>query len=105
MYDSYLSIPRKRAVRIMYVSVKLLDALGNLCVGQASVKQTLREGIDDNLVELKTTVKYKKTGETTTYNGKTITLDDINEGDFEVTCRARYNTKIVEGTSDLVNRF
>ena len=33
MYGNYLAIRKKRAVRIIYKASKLLDALGNLCLG------------------------------------------------------------------------
>lgn len=99
MYRSYVSIPEKRAVRVTYEEESLLNDAGQQCVADSSTEQTLREGIDKNLVELNTTVTYKKTGETKKYYGDTISLEDINEQDFEVTTRARYNTTIVEGTS------
>ena len=65
---------------------------------RSSKMSTLREGIGENLVELKTTVKYKN-GKTQIYNNSTISLEDIKEEDFEVITRARYNTTIVAGTS------
>ena len=99
MHRSYVTIPDERAVRINYEEEKLLDSEGNLCLGQSSVTQTLREGIEEDLAELNTTVKYNKTGETQTYYGNTISLEDIKEQDFEVTSRARYNTTIVQGTN------
>lgn len=99
MYRSYVSIPEKRAVRVTFEEEALLDAEGNLCQGKSVITQPLRERIDESLVELKTTVKYKKTGETQTYSNDTISLKDIKEQDFEVTSRARYNTTIVEGTN------
>ena len=99
MYRSYVSIPEKRAVRVTFEEESLLDNAGQRCRGNSATPQTLREGIDKNLVELTTTVKYKKTGEIKKYYNDTISLEDINEQDFEVTTRARYNTTIVEGTS------
>ena len=101
MYRSYVTIPKKRAVRVVYEEEKMLDADGELCVGQSSEKRTLREGIDENLVELNTTVKYKGSGDTQTYHGlnTSISLKDIKEQEFEVTSRARYNTTIIEGTN------
>ena len=100
MYRRYVSIPEKRAVRVTYEEEKLLDANGNLCLGQSSLQRSLREGIDKNLVELKTTVKNKDTGQMQTYYDNTdISLDDMNGQDFEVISRARYNTTIVEGTT------
>ena len=99
MYRSYLTIPDKRAVRVTYEEESLVNDGGQRCLADSSTQQTLREGIDRNLVELNTTVKYKKTGETKKYYGDIISLEDINEQDFEVTTRARYNTTIVEGRS------
>ena len=100
MYGSYVSIPEKRAVRVIYEEQKLLNAKGELCLNQSSANQTLREGINDNLVELNTTVKYED-GEMLTYYGinNTISLEDIKGENFEVISRARYNTTIVEETS------
>ena len=62
---------------------------------------SLREGIEKNLIELKTTVKNKNTGQSRTYSNNTdiISLDDMNGQDFVVLSRVRYNTTIVEGTS------
>ena len=100
MYRRYVSIPEKRAVRVTHEEEKLLDANGNLCLGQSSLQRSLREGIDKNLVELNTTLKNKDTGLTRTYyNNTDISLDDINGQDFEVISRARYNTTIVEETT------
>lgn len=100
MYGSHVSIPEKRAVRVIYEEQKLLNAKGELCLNQSSADQTLREGINDNLVELNTTVKYED-GEMQSYYGinNTISLEDIKEENFEVISRARYNTTIVEKTS------
>ena len=99
MYGSYVTIPKERAVRISYEEEKLLDADGNLCLGHSKTNYTLREGIAQHLAEMNTTVRYKRTGETKTYYGDTISLDDIKEQDFEVTSRVRYNTTIINGTS------
>lgn len=99
MHRSYVSIPKKRAVRVTYEEEKLMDDGGKLCLGKSSAEQKLREGIDQDLFQLSTTVKYKKSGETKTYQGDTISLEDIKEQDFEVISRARYNTTIVEGTN------
>lgn len=100
MYGSYLSIPEKRAVRVTHEEKKLLDDGGGLCVGKSNVTRTPRKGIDEQLAELNTTVKYKN-GKMQTYYGinKTFSLEDIKEEDFEVTSRARYNTAIVSGTN------
>ena len=99
MYGSYVTIPDKRAVRVTFEEESLLNNAGQRCLGDSSTLQTLRDGIDKHLLELNTTVKYKKTGETKKYYNDTISLEDINEQDFVVTTRARYNTTIVEGTS------
>ena len=101
MYRTYAAVPEDRAVRITSEEQRLLDDQGNLCLGQSSTEQTLLEGIDDNLIDLNTTVKYKNTGETKQYHGvdKTISLEDIKDQDFEITITARYNTPIVAGTT------
>ena len=100
MYRSYVSIPKDRAVRISYEEDKLLDDKGGLCLGDSKASRNLKEGIDDNLVELNTTVKYNN-GQTLTRHGinNTVSLEDIKDQDFEVTSRARYNTSIVAGTN------
>lgn len=99
MYRSYAKVPEDRAVRITSEEQTLKDDQGNLCLGQSSNNQTLRDGIDDNLTDLKTTVKY--TRETKVYHGvdKTILLEDVKDNDFEITTTAQYNTPIVEGTT------
>ena len=101
MYGSYVTIPEKRAVRVTKEVQRLLDEEGKNCFGESSEDQslTLREGIEKNLVELNTVVKYKSSGKTQAYFNDTVSLQDINEEGFEVTSRARYNTTIVEGTS------
>lgn len=100
MYRSYVTIPDERAVRVTYEEEKLLGANGSLCLGLSSQNYTMREGIgEEDLVELNTTVKYKKTGLTKMFHGDTISLEDIKEQEFEVTTRARYNTTIINGTS------
>lgn len=99
MDRSYVQIPNKRAVRVNVEEEQLLDSNGGLCLGQSSQNYTLRVGIDDNLVELKTTVTYMRTGVTKTYYNDTVSLEDINEQNFKVISRARYNTTIVVGTS------
>ena len=101
MYRNYVSIPKNRAVRLSYEEEKLMDARGNLCLGGSAKNQTLREGIDDKLVELNTTVMYKKTGKTMKLYGinNTVSLEDVKGDEFEVTSRARYNDSIVAGTN------
>ena len=58
VYKNYVSILEERAVRISSERVSLLDANGNLCLGYSSIPRTLRDGLEKNLVELKTTVIY-----------------------------------------------
>ena len=101
MYRSYADFPEDRAARITSEKQTLLDNQGNLCLGKSSTSRTLREGIDDNLIDLKTTVTYKTTGETKEYHevNNTISLEDIKDQDFEITTKARYNTPIVAGTT------
>ena len=45
MYRSYVSIPKKRAVRVTYERERLLDDNGNLCLDTSAGSQTLKEGI------------------------------------------------------------
>ena len=100
MYRIYVSIPEERAIRVTYERQRLLDEEGNLCLGSSAGNQTIEEGIDDNLVHLNTTVKYKN-GETKTLLGvdKTVSLEDIKDQDFKVICLASYNVAIVKGTT------
>ena len=100
MYRTYVSIPKERAVRVTYERERLLDDKGNLCLDRSAGNQTIKEGIDDNLVNLTTTVKYKN-GETKTLHGvdKTVSLEDIKDQDFEVVSLASYNITIVTGTT------
>ena len=101
MYRCYAAVPDDRAVRITSEEKRLLDDQGKLCLGESSTSQTLREGIDDNLIDLNTTVEYKKTREIKEYHGvdQTISLEDIKDQDFEITTTARYNESIVAGTT------
>ena len=99
MYRSYISIPDDRAVRLSNEVEKLRDTDGFSCL--ISTKTiTLAKGIDDDLLELATTVKYSN-GTTLTKQGidNTVSLGDIDEQDFEVTSVARYNISIVDGTT------
>ncbi len=100
MYRSYVSIPEYRAVRLSYEEEKLLDDNGNLCLGKSNETRTLEEEIDDDLVELNTTVKYSD-GRMIKVHGvnNTVSLEDIKDEDFEVTSRARFNASIVAGTT------
>ena len=100
LYRSYVVIPKNRAVRLSHDEEKLLDDQGDLCLGELAGNRTLEEGIDENLVELNTTVKYND-GTTLNLNGfdNTISLKDIKDQGFEITTLARYNTSIVAETS------
>ena len=103
VYKNYVSIPEERAVRISSERVSLLDANGNLCLGYSSIPRTLKEGLEKNLVELKTTVIYMKNPEnvyTTILYGvnNTISLEDIKEKNFTVTILARYNVTVLRDT-------
>ncbi|PFX19061.1 hypothetical protein AWC38_SpisGene16546 [Stylophora pistillata] len=94
MYRSYVSIPEERAVRVTYERERLLDDEGKLCLASAR-SQTIKEEIDDNLVDLNTTVKYKN-GETKTLHGvyNTLSLEDIKDQDFEV-CYVTSGIKVI----------
>ncbi|KAM7443114.1 hypothetical protein ABFA07_008059 [Porites harrisoni] len=103
VYEKYVSIPEERAVRISSERVSLLDANGNLCLGYSSIPRTLKEGLEKNLVELKTTVIYKTNPEnvyiTILYGvNNTISLKDIKEKNFTVTILARYNVTVLRDT-------
>lgn len=85
MYRSYISIPGNRAVRVTYEDERLLDDEGKLCLNTSAGNNTLKEGIDDNLVELNTTVKYKDDATKTVYgSNNTMSLKDINGQNFTV---------------------
>ena len=100
MYRSYVSIPEQGAVRVTCESERLLNDRGNLCLDTSAGNQTIKEGIDDNLVNLRTKVKYKN-GETKTLHGinNTVSLEDIKDQGFEIVSLARYNNSIVTGTT------
>ena len=101
VYGSYVSIPQNRAVRLSSERVSLLDSNGNLCLGRSTQKRTLKEGIEDNIIELNTTVNYTASpGNVTTLYGvnSTVSLEDIKEQNFTVTTRARYNVTVVDNS-------
>ena len=103
VYKNYVSIPEERAVRISSERVSLLDANGNLCLGYSSIPRTLKDGLEKNLVELKTTVIYKTNSEkvhiTILYGvNNTISLEDIKEKNFTVTILTRYNVTVLRDT-------
>ena len=103
VYEKYVSLPEERAVRISSERVSLLDANGNLCLGYSSISRTLKDGLEKNLVELKTTVIYKTNPEkvymTILYGvNNTISLEDIKEKNFTVTSLARYNVTVLRDT-------
>ena len=103
VYEKYVSIPEERAVRISSERVSLLDANGNLCLGYSSIPRTLKDGLEKNLVELKTTVIYKTNPEkvhiTILYGvNNTISLEDIKEKNFTVTILTRYNVTVLRDT-------
>ena len=103
VYEKYVSIPEERAVRISSERVSLLDANGNLCLGYSSIPRTLKDGLEKNLVELKTTVVYKTNSEkiyiTILYGvNNTISLEDIKEKNFTVTILTRYNITVLRDT-------
>ena len=101
VYEKYVSIPEERAVRISSERVSLLDANGNLCLGYSSIPRTLKDGLEKNLVELKTTVIYKTNPEKVTilYGvNNTISLKDIKEKNFTVTILTRYNVTVLRDT-------
>ena len=103
VYEKYVSIPEERAVRISSQRVSLLDSNGNLCLGYSSIPRTLKDGLEKNLVELKTTVIYKTNQEkvhiTILYDvNNTISLEDLKEKNFTVTILTRYNITVVRDT-------
>lgn len=103
VYEKYVSIPEERAVRISSERVSLLDGNGNLCLGYSSIPRTLKDGLEKNLVELKTTVVYKTNSEkiyiTILYGvNNTISLEDIKEKNFTVTILTRYNITVLRDT-------
>ena len=83
--------------------MSLLDANGNLCLGYSSIPRTRKEGLEKNLVEVKTTVIYKKNPENvyiTIPHGvnNTISLEDIKDKNFDVKILARYNITVLRDT-------
>ena len=87
-------------MRLSSEEEKLLDDEGKLCLGESAASQTLKDGIDDNLVELNTTVKYSDGRMLKLFGvNNTVSLEDIKDEKFEVTSRARYNTSIVAETT------
>ena len=97
----YVSIPKERAIRISSERVSLLNPDGNLCVKNSSVPRSLNDGIEKNLLELKTTVIYKTNSEKVTrlYGvHHIVSLEDIKGKTFTVTIRARYNVSVVKDT-------
>lgn len=86
---------------MLFEEERLLDSGGVLCLGSSQEKRTLKEGIEDNLIELNTTVNYRATGkEPTVFHGvnNTVALEDIKDRDLTVTTRARYNVTVVDNT-------
>ena len=61
VFERYISIPEERAVRLSSERVSLLDSNGHLCLGNSSIRRTLKDGLEKNLLELNTTVIYKTT--------------------------------------------
>ena len=101
--EKYVSIPEERAVRISSERVSLLDLNGDFCLGYSSIPQTLKDGLAKNLVELKTTVIYKKNPEkvyiTILYGvNNTISLEDIKDKNFTVTILTHYNVTVLRDT-------
>ena len=102
VHGSYVSIPEDRAVRVSTERVRLLDSNGSLCLGLSPINQTLEEGIENRLLKLETTVKYKDSpqkDETLFGVNNTVSLWDIKEKNFTVTTRARYNVTVLQDTN------
>lgn len=100
LYRSYVTIPVNRAMRLSHDEEKLLDDQDELCLEKLAGNRTLEEGIDQNLVELNTTVKYSDEIVVKLHEiNNTISLKDIKDQDFKISNLARYNTSIVAGTT------
>ena len=105
MYRCYVTVPKKRAVRIRSKKRRLSSSGGGYsgsspCTRAYSSKTfLLKDDIDKHLISLTTIVTYKKTGETKTYHTDTVSLEDIVEQDFEVKTLSKYRTILVPGTS------
>lgn len=85
-------------MRVTYEDERLLDDEGKLCLNASAGNNTLKEGIDDNLVELNTTVKYKDDATKTVYgSNNTMSLKDINGQNLTVTTFQQVE-RIIEGT-------
>lgn len=87
-------------MRLSHDEEKLLDDQDELCLEKLAGNRTLEEGIDQNLVELNTTVKYSDEIVVKLHEiNNTISLKDIKDQDFKISNLARYNTSIVAGTT------
>ncbi|XP_068745428.1 uncharacterized protein [Montipora capricornis] len=98
MYRCYVTVPEKRAVRIISEEQRLLNSRGRPCA-DSIYTYSLEDDIDQHLISMTTSVTYKKTGETKTYHHDTVSLKDILEQDFEVKTLSQYNITIVPRTS------
>ena len=101
LYRYYIDFRNDTAARISYEEEKLLDDGGILCLGEASEKKTLQQGIDGNLIKYMLTSTLDG-GIVMTFNtridGKFHIQDDKTKT-FELTVVASYNISIVSGTT------
>lgn len=95
VHGSYVSIPENRAVRLSSERVSLLDSNGSLCLGQSSKELTLKGGIENNITEVRSAVKYENSQND---KNNTIPLNDVKDKTFTVTSRARYGIPVVDNT-------
>ena len=97
LYRYYIAFPKNKAARISYEEEKLLNAGGDLCLGEESEKKTLQQGIDRNLntffVSGVLDGGFSMTS--TEIDGK---FDLQGNKTFEFTVLAKYDTPIVAGT-------
>ena len=97
MYRIFLSIPRKRAIRVTYEKEELLDSNGTLCLGTNSTKRPLVKGVHP--VSSKTTISYYKEEGTYAVNVDTVFLKDVDGQAFKARSRISYDTVIVRNTN------
>ena len=101
LYQYFIAFPKNKAARISYEEEKLLNAGGALCLGEATEKKTLQQGIDANLINFIYTSRVDG-GFLMTSPAKIGGKFDIQDNKtkiFQLTVLARYDMPIVEGTS------
>ena len=101
LYRYYIGFRGDKAARISYEEEKLLNDGGNLCLGETSVKKTLQQEIDGNLISFLYTSRVDGGLEMTfpTNIDGEFDIQDNKTQTFELTVLAKYNIPIVAGTT------